>query len=121
MLRWAYQLQKLQHLHFLRLFSAFISMHQKIIFFTRTSRHFSQVLGVWIFLNSRGFNPKSKLEELEKKNLYRFQSNYLFESSSMESINYLFFGVTSDIIEFLNRCIQISEALLSFWINLRLN
>ena len=65
-------------------------------------------------LKSRGFNPKSKLEELEKKNLHRFQCNYLFESSSMESINYLFFGVTSDIIEFLNRCIQISEVFIEF-------
>ena len=36
---------------FFEAFSTFISMRQKIIFFTRTSRHFSQVLGVWICLN----------------------------------------------------------------------
>ena len=63
---------------------------------------------------SRGFHPKSKLEELEKKNLYRFKSNYLFESSATKSISGLFFKTTTEIVELLNRCIKISEVFIEF-------
>jgi hypothetical protein len=98
-------------------FEAFFNLHinaSKNYFFYKDLKALISSPWCMDFLKSRGFNPKFKLEELEKKNLYRFQSNYLFESSSMESINYLFFGVTSDMVEFLNRCIQICEAFIEF-------
>ena len=61
-----------------------------------------------------GFNPKSKLKELEKKNLYRFPTNYLLDSNGKDSLNSLFFSKSYDIADFLNRCVLISKAFILF-------
>ena len=63
---------------------------------------------------NHGTYPKSKLEELEKKNLYRFSCDFMLESSAKESLNSLFFSVSLRTEELLNRCIKISEAFIGF-------
>ncbi len=98
-------------------FEAFFNLHinasENYFFYKDLKTLFTSPWCMDLF-ESRGFHPKSKLEELEKKNLYRFHINFLFESSSVESLNAIFFSLTSDIAGLLNRCIQISEAFIEF-------
>ena len=59
-------------------------------------------------------HPKRELEGLEKKNLYRFSLDDLYESIEPESLVDLFFSETKDMAEFLNRCVKISDAFVEF-------
>ena len=98
-------------------FEAFLNLHintsENYFFYKDIKVLFASPWCIGLFEN-HGSYPKSKLEELEKKNLYRFSCDFMLESSAKESLNSLFFSVSLETEELLNRCIKISEAFIGF-------
>ena len=98
-------------------FQAFLKLHinaSENYFFYNDLKIFFTTPWCMDLFEFHGFNPKSKLKELEKKNLYRFPSNYLLDSNGKDSLNSLFFSKSCDITDFLNRCVLISKAFILF-------